>query len=74
MTIKHVYVNDSGNKSIGYCTITETYGGQQLQINITGQLYEIMDWWVEWGPIFKSKDPTVMDTLRQAKVLHDVTK
>jgi hypothetical protein len=45
-----------------------------LYLNFTPEIIELVSWWQEWKPVFQSKDPSVMDALRQAKVLHEITK
>lgn len=71
MTIKSATTNDYRIASI---TVMETYGGEQLQLNFSNEMIQFLTWWQEWKPLFESKDPTVIDALQQAKVLHDITK
>jgi len=43
---------------VAFINIQETYGGQNI----------------EWGPVFKSHNPSVMDALQQARTIHEITK
>lgn len=70
MTIKNI----SMDREIGYASLTDTYGGQQLLITATPEFRELMHWWSQWKDVFNSSNPTVIDTLKQAKVLHEVSK
>ena len=71
MTIKNATINDY---RIASCDVNDTHGGQYLQINFTVDMIELVTWWQEWGPVFKSKDATVMDSLQHARTLHEMTK
>ena len=70
MTYKNVTTNEY---RIASC-VNDTHGGQYLQINFTVDMIELVTWWQEWGPVFKSKDATVMDSLQHARTLHEMTK
>ena len=71
MTIKNSSTNDY---RIAYLQTNDTFGGQQLMLNFTPAMIELVAWWQEWGPVFKSKYATVMDSLQHAKVLHEINK
>jgi hypothetical protein len=71
MTIKSAFTNTG---DVAFINIQETHGGQNLQINFTNEMIELVNFWREWGPVFKSNDPSVMDALKQAKVLHEISK
>jgi len=71
MTIKNSSTNDY---RIAYLQTNDTFGGQQLMLNFTPEIIELVTWWQEWGPVFKSKDATVMDSLQHARTLHEMTK
>jgi hypothetical protein len=71
MTYKSVTTNDYRVASI---QASETHGGQQLYLNFTPEIIELVSWWQEWKPVFQSKDPSVMDALLQSKVLHEINK
>jgi len=72
MTIKNSSTNDY--RIIASINLLDTFGGQNLQINFTPDIIELVSWWQEWGPVFKSKDATVMDSLQHARTLHEMTK
>jgi hypothetical protein len=71
MTIKNSSTNDYRIASL---QTNDTFGGQQLMLNFTSDMIELVAWWQEWKPLFQSKDPSVMDALQQAKVLHEINK
>jgi hypothetical protein len=71
MTYKSVTTNDYRVASI---QASDTYGGQQLYLNFTPEIIELVSWWQEWKPVFQSKDPSVIDSLKQARTLHEMTK
>ena len=71
MTIKNSSTNDY---RIAHLQTNDTFGGQQLMLNFTPEIVELVTWWQEWGPVFKSKDATVMDSLQHARTLHEMTK
>jgi hypothetical protein len=71
MTIKSSTTNDYRVASI---QASDTHGGQQLYLNFTPEIIELVAWWQEWKPVFQSKDPSVMDALLQSKVLHEINK
>jgi hypothetical protein len=71
MTIKSSTTNDYRVASI---QASDTHGGQQLYLNFTPEIIELVAWWQEWKPVFQSKDPSVMDALLQSKVLHEISK
>lgn len=70
MTIKIFHVDST----LGYGTIADTHGGQQLQIMARPDLQSLMTWWQEWQPVFSSNNPHVQDALQQAKVMHVLSK
>ena len=74
MTIKNVQVKDNYGKTLGWSTVQDVHGGQEIHIQIPNELTEMVEWWRAWGPVFKNLNPTVTDALQQAKVLHDVTQ
>jgi hypothetical protein len=71
MTYKSVTTNDYRVASI---QASDTFGGQQLYLNFTPEIIELVSWWQEWRPVFQSKDPTVIDLLKQARTLHEIVK
>jgi hypothetical protein len=71
MTIKNATTNDYRVASI---QASDTHGGQQLYLNFTPEIIELVSWWQEWKPVFASKDPSVIDSLKQARTLHELTK
>ena len=71
MTIKSATTNDYRIASLN---TMETYGGEQLHLTFSTEMVQLIDWWQEWKPVFESKDPTVVDLLNQAKVLHEISK
>ena len=71
MTIKNATINDY---RIASCDVNDTHGGQYLQINFTAEMIQLIEWWKNWKPVFDSKDPSVMDALQQARVLHEINK
>jgi hypothetical protein len=71
MTVRNFYTNDP---SVLTTSISETYGGQELRINISYEFQELLNWWRQWGPIFKDGNATVQDALVQARVLHELAK
>jgi len=71
MTIKNSSTNDYRIASL---QTNDTFGGQQLMLNFTSEIIDLVTWWQEWGPVFKSKDATVMDSLQHARTLHEMTK
>ena len=70
MTIKTFMVDHQ----IGYGTMTDTYGGQELRIGASPELMQLLQWWQKWGPVFSDGSPTVQDALAQARVLHELAK
>jgi len=74
MTIKNIFVKDNYGNSLGWGNAQDTHGGQDIHIQMNFELTEMMRWWKEWGPVFSSTNPTVTDALKQAKVLHDVSR
>ena len=70
MTVKHVNVKDTYGNSLGYAYVKETYGGQEIDIQLPNELSEMIRWWKEWGPVFTSMNPHVADALQQARVMH----
>jgi hypothetical protein len=71
MTIKSAFTNAG---DVAFINIQDTHGGQNLQINFTNEMIELASFWKEWGPVFKSYNPSVIDALHQAKVLHEINK
>ena len=76
MTVKNVYFKDSRGNHIGWAwaNMQDTHGGQEIHINLPPELAEMVTWWKEWGPMFSSGDPSVVDALLQAKTMHALTK
>ena len=74
MTVKNVFVKDTYGNIMGLAYVKETYGGQEIDIQMSHELSELTKWWKEWGPIFSSGDPRVVDALLQAKTMHALTK
>lgn len=70
MTIKNVIVKDNYGNSLGWGNAQDTHGGQDIHIQLTHELSEMIKWWKEWQPIFTSMNPHVADALQQAKVMH----
>jgi len=70
MTIKTFSVD----YNIGYGTMTDTYGGQELRIGASPELMQLLQWWKQWGPVFADGSATVQDALSQARVLHELSK
>jgi len=71
MTIKNATTNDY---RIAFLQTSETFGGQQLMLNFTPEIVELVTWWQEWKPVFQSKNELVKDALDQARTLHEITK
>jgi hypothetical protein len=71
MSIKNTTTNDYRVASLH---ANDTFGGQQLMLNFTPEIVELVTWWQEWGKVFNSKNPSVMDALQQAKVLYEINK
>lgn len=71
MTIKHFI---SSNPSVLVTSLQETYGGQEISVDVGWELQELMNWWKDWGPVFRDVNPTVQDALGQARVLHELAK
>ena len=74
MTVKNIFVKDNYGNSLGWGNAQDTYGGQDINIQLAHELSEMIKWWKEWGPVFTNTNPTVTDALNQAKVLHDVSR
>jgi hypothetical protein len=74
MTVKNVYLKDTSGNHFGWANVQDTHGGQEIHINLTHELAELTRWWQEWGPIFSSGDPRVVDALLQAKTMHTLTR
>jgi hypothetical protein len=70
MTIKSFTVDPH----IGYASMTDVYGGTQINIQSSQDLRELMQWWREWGPIFRNQHPSVQDAIMQVKVVHELSK
>jgi len=71
MTVKSATTNDY---RIASCAVNDTQGGQYLQINFTDDMIELIRFWKEWGPVFNSKNPSVVDALKQARIIHEISK
>lgn len=71
MTIKSAFTNAG---DVAFINIQETHGGQNIDIRFSMEMMELVKFWREWGPIFKSTNPSVLDTLQQARTLHEMTK
>jgi len=79
MTVKSVNIKHGGlaavlHGGLGYATVQDTHGGQDINIALPPELYELVNWWKVWGPVFKSNDPRVIDAVMQAKTMHALTK
>jgi hypothetical protein len=74
MTVKNIFVKDNYGNSLGWGNAQDAHGGQDIHIQMSHELGEMMKWWKEWGPVFANTNPTVTDALKQAKVLHDVSR
>ena len=74
MTIKNVQVKDNYGKTLGWSTVHDVHGGQEIHIQIPNELTEMVEWWREWKPLFSSMNPHVQDALQQAKVMHALSK
>lgn len=70
MTIKSFIVDPT----LGHGMMSDVYGGVQLQVNPSSDIYSLILWWREWRPVFESKDPSVVDALQQARVLHGISQ
>jgi hypothetical protein len=70
MTVKNFQVDSTP----GYGTVSDTYGGQQLQIMASPDIHSLLTWWREWQPVFSSMNPHVQDALQQARVMHALSK
>jgi hypothetical protein len=71
MTIKSAFTNAG---DVAYINIQETFGGQNIDIRFSMEMMELVTFWKEWGPVFKSNNPSVMDALNNTKVLHEMVK
>jgi hypothetical protein len=71
MTIKSAFTNAG---DVAFINIQETHGGQNIDIGFSVEMMELVKFWREWGPVFNSNNPSVMDALNNAKVLHEITK
>ena len=71
MTIKSAFTNAG---DVAFINIQETHGGQNIDIRFSVEMMELVKFWREWGPVFKSNNTSVMDALNNAKVLHEITK
>jgi hypothetical protein len=74
MTVKNIFVKDNYGNILGYAYAKDTFGGQDIDIQMTHELGEMVKWWKEWQPVFTSMNPHVADALQQAKVMHALTK
>jgi hypothetical protein len=74
MTVKNIFVKDNYGNQLGWGNVQDSFGGQDIHIQLAHELSEMTKWWKEWGPVFSNPSPTVTDALQQAKVLHDVTQ
>ena len=74
MTIKNIQVKDNYGQTLGWSTVQDVYGGQEIHIQIPNELNEMVDWWKEWKPLFSSMNPHVQDALQQAKVMHALSQ
>lgn len=59
---------------MGYGTVNDTYGGQELKLEPGGDMMMLLTWWREWQPVFTSMNPHVVEALQQAKVMHELSK
>jgi hypothetical protein len=70
MTIKTFSVDHQ----IGYGSLNDIYGGQEMRIHANPELIQLLQWWKHWGPVFADNSATVQDALVQARVLHELAK
>ena len=71
MTYKNITTNEY---RIAQISTTDTYGGQDFHLTFSTEMIQLIEWWKNWKPVFDSKDPSVMDALQQARVLHEINK
>jgi len=71
MTIKSAFTNAG---DVAYINIQDTHGGQNIDIRFSMEMMELVTFWKEWGPVFKSHNPSVMDALQQARTIYEMTK
>jgi len=71
MTLKSAFTNAG---DVAFINIQETHGGQNIDIRFSIEMMELVAFWKEWGPVFKSNNTSVMDALNSVKVLHEITK
>ena len=74
MTIKNIQVKDNYGQTLGWSTVQDVHGGQDIHIQIPHELNEMITWWKEWKPLFSSMNPHVQDALQQAKVMHALSQ
>ena len=74
MTIKNIQVKDNYGQTLGWSTVQDVHGGQEIHIQIPNELNEMVTWWKEWKPLFSSMNPHVQDALQQAKVMHALSQ
>lgn len=74
MTVKVVTIRDAYGNYMGYGNVKETYGGQEIDIQLIPEIAEMLNWWKQWGPVFANQNPVVTDALQQARVLHDISQ
>ena len=71
MTLKSAFTNAG---DVAFINIQETHGGQNIDIRFSIEMMELVAFWKEWGPVFKSNNTSVMYALNSVKVLHEITK
>jgi hypothetical protein len=60
--------------NLGYGTMSDTYGGQQIVITASPELKEMFNWWKEWNAILANPHPSVRASVEELKTLHAITK
>ena len=70
MTIKSVIIESN----LGYGSVQDAYGGQQITITTNPELTSMLNWWREWGPVFSNPNPAVQASLQEIKTMHAISK
>ena len=55
-------------------SLQDQFGGQDIGVGPGYELQELMNWWREWKEVFKNPNPSVIDALANARVLHELSK
>ena len=63
MTVKNIFVKDNYGNQLGWGNAQDSYGGQDIHIQMAHELSEMIKWWKEWGPLFNSSNPAVRASL-----------